>query len=108
MTTSIKRLEAEIEQKKIEIVELERKLEKARNESPERRLAKDLHGLLCTWNHTDGCSWYYETKGNEDDWNGYTHSQYLKKAQKFICDCERKGVSVDKALEMYSLVKEVF
>lgn len=28
--------------------------------SKAQKLAEIKHGLTCKWNHTDGCSWYYD------------------------------------------------
>jgi hypothetical protein len=56
-------------------------------------LATALHNVQCRWNHTDGCSWYYE----EDEWkkpgHGWAadmwkpgtmraHASWLEKAKK--------------------------
>jgi len=68
--------------------ELEKELQRRQTEKnrlnelgPEKRLAETLHSMLCHWNHTDGCSWYYET------WeapNNNTHMRYLDKARKAL------------------------
>jgi hypothetical protein len=42
-----------------------------------KAVATILHKLFCTWNHTDGCGWYYR----EDDWEDSTHISYCEKAK---------------------------
>lgn len=50
----------------------------------EKELATQLHGLMCNWNHTDGCSWYY-AKETDEDWNrNYGRVEYIKKARFII------------------------
>lgn len=52
--------------------------------TPEEELAEALHKKRCTWNHTDGCGWFYEegyTKKNYAlDTHDTTHKRYLAKA----------------------------
>lgn len=36
------------------------------------------HDLLCTWNHTDGCSWGYECRGGQHSWGGHAHERWLR------------------------------
>jgi len=43
-----------------------------------QKLAEDLHDTMCTWNHIDGCGWWYE------DWSGSTHAKYLERAEKIM------------------------
>lgn len=92
------------EQKKV-LADLEIELKRAKTESPEKSLAKVLHGMLCTQNHTDGCGWFYEFAGKEDKWDGYAHTEYLKKAQKLTRACKEKSINPDDAIEMFKLVK---
>ena len=42
----------------------------------EFKLAEAIHAIQCHWNHTDGCSWFYE------DWDSKTgtRADYVKKA----------------------------
>lgn len=81
-----------------EILDFERQLKKKREElkeakkeaaerSPLHDLAITLHDMLCNWNHTDGCSWFYEK-----EWTDYTHSKYLEKASRLLLSCEAIGV----------------
>ena len=98
-------IEEKIKTHKAEMAKLEVELEKAKLESPDHQLAKELHGMLCTWNHTDGCGWYYEMKGKEDNWTGRAHGEYLARAQKLICKCKEEGIKVEAALSMYKMIK---
>ncbi len=81
-----------------EIAELEAKLAEKKKEKakfdamPERqRLAEIIHEKQCTWNHTDGCGWYYES------WEkpGYSRNEYLEKADKLL-----KIVDYDTAIKV--------
>ncbi len=60
--------------------------EKTRVESltPERALAEHLHEAMCRWNHTDGCSWLYETSRGNVNWSGYAHNEWLGKAKEVM------------------------
>jgi sarcosine oxidase delta subunit len=72
------------------IKELEAQLLKAKAEkealskmTEEQILADQLHTLACRWNHTDGCSWYYEyDRGTVGRWEGWTHKRWLSMAKK--------------------------
>ena len=104
---TISSIEEKIKEQKIALEQLEKELVKAKLESPDHQLAEELHGMLCTVNHTDGCSWFYEVKDGEDDWTGYSHGMYLKKAQKLIHECKQKGVTVEQAIELHKLLKGI-
>lgn len=104
---TIASLEADIKKRKQELAEAMAALEKAKLESPDQQLARELHGILCTWNHTDGCGWFYEMKNKEDDWTGRTHGEYLRKAGLFRHACEMRNISVEQAFDIYKLVKGV-
>lgn len=72
-----------------------------------KELAEELHSLLCVHNHTDQCGWFYETKQNSEeryefDWNGWTHKQFLEKAEKLYGSVPQRPpaiLSVVKALK---------
>jgi hypothetical protein len=104
---TISKIEEQISSHEQELVRLKLELEAAKLESPDHQLAKELHGMLCTWNHTDGCGWYYEFKDKQDDWNGHAHGQYLTRARMLIHKCEQEGTTVEKALAMYKLIKGI-
>ena len=78
---------------------LEADLQKLRNEREaminmpaNRRLAIDLHARLCTWNHTDGCGWFYEIKDGIHDWGRASHKGYLNSANAIIGQMKQRGV----------------
>lgn len=64
------------------------------SDSPVGKFADQLHGKMCTWNHTDGCGWFYEFVGKEHDWSGNTHARYLTKAKNIFSRLEN-GIKVD-------------
>lgn len=99
--------EADIKKREQELVAAKEQLKKAKLESPDKQLAKELHNMLCYWNHTDGCGWFYEFKDNQHDWTAYAHGQYLLKAQNLIGKCKEHGIAVEEALSIYKLVKGV-
>lgn len=98
-------IEEKIKQHKTDLAKLEKELETAKLESPDHQLAKELHTMLCTWNHTDGCGWYYEMTNKQDDWTGHAHGEYLKRAQKLIHTCDQEGCTVEKAIGMFKLIR---
>ena len=73
-------------QEDIENLELQLEIAKALRQAtegkttPMQELAEELHTLLCHWDHTEGCSWYYETSGKATNWTGYAHKTYFAKA----------------------------
>ena len=42
-------------------------------------LACYLHKKFCSWNHVDGCSWFYE-----QHWVDYAHKVWLKNAKQLL------------------------
>lgn len=100
-------IEEKIKQHKADLAKLEKDLVTAKLESPDHQLAKELHGMLCTWNHTDGCGWFYEMKNKEDDWSRPAHGEYLKRAQKLIHICDKDGIQVERAIEMFKLIRGI-
>ena len=59
---------------------------------PDKVLAMIIHTAKCRYNHTDECSWYCEMTNSVDDWNGYSHKEYLTKSRKFIAACNKDGI----------------
>jgi hypothetical protein len=100
-------IEEQIKKRKQELAELEKSLVTAKLESPDHQLARELHSMLCKWNHTDGCGWFYEIRNKQDDWNGSAHGTYLKKAQKLIHTCKDEDITVEKAIEIFKMVNGV-
>jgi hypothetical protein len=98
-TDKIKNLEAEIAKLKV--------ADDAFNAlSPEKQLAITLHGLLCHWNHVDGCSWEYEGDKNGADWGGSAHESYLEKANKVHQCCKESGVGPGVVIKILKIVQE--
>ena len=79
------REERDLEQAERDLAERKSKLAQARASltalSPTHQLAIALHEKFCTWNHTDGCSWWYAVKDGVHDWGDYSHEKYLHKAR---------------------------
>ena len=98
-------IEEQIKQHEQGLKDLQAQLVDAKLESPDHQLATELHGMLCTWNHTDGCGWFYEFSNKKDNWAGDSHGRYLKKAQTLIHKCEQEGVQVELALGLYKMIK---
>lgn len=104
---TIESLEQEIAKRQEEIAKIQKQIEQAKKEKPEYQLAKQLHDLTCRWNHTDGCSWFYEiNKDGEHDWNRSEHENYLKRANKLMHICEEKRIDVKQAIELYKIIRE--
>jgi len=73
-------IEEKIEDLKQKIEELN-KMKKNFEALPEdRRLAENIHGMLCINNHIDGCAWYYSDWTNPSD----TRIMWLEKAQSLL------------------------
>ncbi len=64
-------------------------------ESPEEKLATDLHTVMCKTNHSDGCSWFYE-----DSCEKYAHKRYLDMAKKILST----GISPKKSIEIAEII----
>lgn len=78
-------MRAEIATAKEELKRKEDELAARASLTEEERLAEELHAMLCRWDHTEGCSWYYEVSGSGKGWDsGYTHGEYLKRAQSVL------------------------
>jgi len=104
--STITEITGEIARRKQELAELEQKLKEAQAEPEDIRLARQLHNLLCHWNHTDGCGWYYEVKNKKEDWTGQAHDRYLGKARMLIHQCKEKAVGTQFAIEIFKMIKE--
>lgn len=101
LKTKLEELRAEAARIEKQLAEEESKLAKL---TPEQRVAEQLHGMLCTWNHTDGCGWFWEVSDGRPNWDGNDHGTYLKQARKLIHNCNEKGLNVDDVLDHYTLV----
>jgi DNA-directed RNA polymerase subunit RPC12/RpoP len=62
--------------------------------------AELLHSKKCRSNHTDGCSWEYESW----DKPGYAHQEYLTKAHKLLSEARVQGIPPDVILKVYRLI----
>src|ERR1700691_2946327 len=65
--------------KKKELLAVLRDKEYESRREPLKKLVERAHGCLCPYNHTDGCSWYYE-----NNWEGYAHNRWLRKYDAII------------------------
>ena len=79
----------DVEKLEKEILGLEQKLSAAKQKrqeldalDPAKRMAIFLHEKFCRINHTDGCSWFYES--GDTAWSGHAHSSWLKHAQEVM------------------------
>jgi hypothetical protein len=102
---AITELEQKIKAHKARLEVLHAELELEKTKSPDKVLAEELHGMLCQWNHTDGCSWFYESKNKVADWSGHAHNQYLTKAQTLMLRCKKEGIEPETVVSMFKLVK---
>jgi hypothetical protein len=89
-------MKTEVEEKRAEIQNLQKALNKAKEkleemereeieqrQLPLRDIAVKAHECFCFWNHTDGCSWGYE-EHSENCWNSYSHKSWLSKVEKVL------------------------
>lgn len=90
---------------KAEIDKLEREQALFESLSEDKQLAIALHDMKCTWNHTDGCGWYYEISNGSHNWTGHAHESWLNKAKELIKLCAWENVKVESALEILKLGK---
>ena len=65
----------------------------------EYRLATFLHEKLCTWNHTDGCGWFYD----RGDWSESSRQDYLQKAKKLIS----MGLTEEQITQVIGIMKGI-
>lgn len=72
-----------IDKLKKELADLENKQAKLNALPPAISVAFQLHELTCTWNHTDGCAWYYE-KDEDYTKRGTTRNRYYTKAVELL------------------------
>ncbi len=78
----VKDFEAKIAEHRRQIAELEAEQAAFQAMTPNQQLAITLHDVLCNWNHTDGCGWFYEVHKGVDDWHGHAHASWLQRATK--------------------------
>lgn len=98
-------VEREILQKQLE--ETQKKIKELESLTESQRLAEFLHDIMCHWNHTDGCGWYYYswTKWNNssmlqaDKYNAKT--EYHSKAVKML-----RVVPFDTCVKLVTILKD--
>ena len=95
-------LAAEIAQKKAELAELEGRLSTWENLPEEYQVAEKLHSMLCHWNHTDGCSWEYESWKEPRD----TRMRYVEKAENLLAFTKGNGISTDVLFDLLEKIYE--
>jgi hypothetical protein len=95
--------------------EAKTRLEKAENDAkmaelePLKELVEKAHGVLCRWNHTDGCSWGYEQDKGKQDWNGWAHERWLRHYSEIVNPSwgSNKPISVESINRILDLVIEL-
>lgn len=102
---TLEKVEAEISRRLEEIEELQVSLELLKTEPGDYALARKLHSEQCTWNHTDGCGWFYEISNGIHDWSGYQHGVYLGRARRLFSECAKDGITPDTVFKYIKLLK---
>lgn len=76
--------------------------------TPDQKLAIELHNFMCTWNHTDGCGWHYEIRGNVHSWDrGSAHDNWLGKARKISAFCDEHHTPIDAAIKVLKFASQL-
>lgn len=99
MQETIARLEREIAEKSEQLAAARLHVERLKANDPQA-IAEALHSSECHWNHTDGCSWFYEK------WDGphnTTRMEWFAKAQTLIEWAHEHGIEVSLAVEIRTL-----
>lgn len=74
---------------------------------PEYRLAIQLHKVLCTWDHTSGCGWYYEINNGIHDWNKHAHNYWLTKSNQLLIELDNLDINIDRFLKILTLLENI-
>ncbi|AGT13474.1 hypothetical protein TROLL_203 [Bacillus phage Troll] len=90
---------------KAELEKLEKEQAEFNALSEDKQLAITLHGMMCNWNHVDGCGWDYEVSKGTHNWNGYAHKNWLEKSKELIKFCAWENVEIPVAVEILKLGK---
>lgn len=105
MYNTLSEIERDIEKQRQHLAELEtvkkNMLEDVQTSSEAGQLAIDLHKKLCNWDHTEGCSWYYEIRDGIHDWRGSEHSRWFSKAQTLLA----AGHSRETVMQIINIAK---
>lgn len=104
MIKRINDLQDRISQLEADLNKARDELDRAQKQDPIYLLAEQLHDRLCKFNHTDGCSWFYEVKGSEPNWAAWAHDKYLAHAHRLTRFCEAHKITVEKALDIHNVV----
>ena len=89
---AVKKMDTAIQKLKDDLKKLEDEREAMVTMPANQRLAIELHGGTCTWNHTDGCGWFYEMRDGIHDWSGSTHKRYLNSANTILGKMKQRGI----------------
>lgn len=92
---AVKKMDKSIEKLEADLQKLRDEREAMVKMPANQRLAIELHGSTCTWNHTDGCSWFYEFKDGIHDWNGNEHRRRLDAANRILGKMKQRGIEED-------------
>lgn len=79
-----------------QMAEIQKQIEELYSE--DKQLAMFLHTKHCHYNHTDGCSWFYDINDGLHDWNAYAHKDWLQKAQEIL-----KIIDFETAKKVFSI-----
>ena len=97
-------IDQEIEAQKLKLSELESAkkamIRDRQTTSLTGKLAITIHEKMCRWNHTDGCSWYYEIPRGVPDWSGHAHSKYWNIAAQLLS----KGYKCEDVTDIVNIV----
>ena len=98
-------LEQEIAASKAKLAELESAkkamIRDRKTSSDTGQLAIFLHEKMCTWNHTDGCSWHYEINKGVPDWDGHAHNKYWSIAAQILS----KGYKCEDVTDLVNIIR---
>ena len=95
---------AEINSELLELKEQKRQIAKLKDD---QRLAIELHGILCHWNHTDGCGWEYEINDGIHQWDHASHAPYLEKARKLIKFGKKHSMKISDLIKVACMLREI-
>lgn len=100
--SQINKIEKEIIEKTASLEELKSKKKLLEDGDP-KGVAEFLHLKFCHFNHTDGCSWFYEK-----DWDNRssTKAEWLSKAYKLIRMSQNFKIPVHQVLRLIQLASD--
>ena len=92
---------------KAELLELHEQKRQLALQNEDEQLAIVLHGILCHWNHTDGCGFEYEIRDGIHQWDNASHKPYLEKSRKLIRFAIKHNVKVKKLIQVFKMLREM-